>query len=166
MPGIIEDHEERLQILEAARRGVNTEITTRIDQFSAELEAQSRRLTLMEANHTGLQHNEIQALGRRVTQVETRVNTTIDDAAAKIDALGVDTRAWVDEIKAEFRQQLSEVRLEWINDLTREATYVTGEIRDIVAHIDLLDDWYMRHATWDAQPWYVRWWRRIKGESP
>ena len=177
MPGIIEDHEARLKILEEVRRGINTEITNQITAFSATLEGQSRRLTLMEANHTGLQHDEIEAIGRRVHQVEVNTVATLDSIAQTQAALGEDVRAWVDELKNSINAEITLTRNEFRASLQNTIFKIEATDGRVIAAMEAqrvrfhdrtkkLEDWHARQTAWDALPWWKRWWKRLRGERP
>ena len=169
MPGIIEDHEERLKVLEAARRGVHGEISARLTQFENDLGGQARRLTTMETHHTGLQHNEIEALGRRVHAVEVRSVEKLDSIAAAQEVLGVDTRAWIDEVKADLRREVDAAKRALSYDILmlQEAQSKTNtNSRDLKRRVEVWESWHERQEAWNALPWWRRWWKRLRGERP
>ena len=166
MPGIIEDHEARLRILEEVRRGINSEITNQITAFSATLEGQSRRLTTMEDHHTGLQHDEIQAIGRRVHQVEVSTATTLEGIAQTQTALGEDVRLWVEELRIEFDAAIKATNYRIEATEGRVIAAMAVQRARFHDRTKRLEDWYDRQLTWDARPWWRRLWRRLRGERP
>ena len=166
MAGIIEDHEERLQGLEKLRRDVSAEVSAKITQFENDLGGQARRLSVMETHHTSLQHNEIEALGRRIHQVETSTVTKLNDVALTQEALGVDTRAWVEDLKTTLREEFKFtcnqiVASQQHADATVEAQRVRFHTR-----ITAWETWHAAQGAWNALPWWKRWWKRLRGERP
>ena len=166
MAGIIEDHEARLQILEAVRRGINSEITSQISKFASDLEAHSRRLTLMEANHTGLQHNEIAALGRRVHAVEVDIVGRLNKVGEDQAVLGADTRQLIETIQQECQAAIT-AEIERITSVTnRQNDELTNQLDKAFAVIVKQDIWIKRQEAWSSQSWWRRWWKRLRGEKP
>ena len=165
MAGIIEDHEARLQVLEAVRRGINSEITAQITKFAADLEGQSRRLTTMEANHTGLQHNEIAAMGRRVHAVEVNTVTTLDKVALDQQALGIDVKAWIAELKDACDHNYQGTN-EYIRTLNDAQSRLLERTRGLSDRVSEWEAWLTAQTMWNEQPWWRRWWRRLRGEQP
>lgn len=180
MPGIIEDHEERLQVLEGSRRGVHTDVRDKLTSFSEALEAQARRLTVMEANHTGLQHGEVEALSRRVASMERALQgfqRAVDNVAehGRVHQADVDRRT--EQFVAEFQSSLNvtqafqAVAIEGYQRKTLEGLEAQRkQVQDLFdsmsARVAELEMREAVRAAWAAQPWWARWWRRIKGERP
>ena len=123
-------------------------------RLETEHEALGRRVHAMEGESNQAQHGEIQALGRRVSKIE-----------------GFDERvAVLHEEQGQLREELPLLRVEI--DRSRDAILVAVAAAmeaQKAAHdsrLAQLEAWYTREQEWAAQPWYVRWWRRMKGQQP
>lgn len=162
--GIIEDHEARLGVLELARRGVHSEITDKIDGFAATLEGQSRRLTAMEANHAGIQKSELDGMGRRVARVEEALTKIQGDQ----DTQDVNFAGLVDEVtrnRIDHNDRHAELMVRF-EALSKQSHATTLRLSEVMLRLMIADEYIRKHRAWDAQPWWKRWWRRIRGEYP
>lgn len=130
-------------------------------RLTAEHQAIGRRMHAIESESNQAQHHEIQALGRRVSAIED-----LNERVSKLrDALG----ALIGQQAVSHQEAINGVRIDLL-----QVQAALGQMRaQMEAHHDrssgriaALEAWYVAQQTWNAQPWWVRWWRRIKGERP
>lgn len=130
-------------------------------RLEAEHQALGRRMHAIESESNQAQHGEIQALGRRVSAIEelgARVDSLRDALSSLIGQQAITQQEGLNVLKVE----LSVIRGQ-VGALTAA---LEGQRDNFSARMVMLEERESARIRWDAQPWYVRWWRRIKGERP
>lgn len=132
---------DRLAVFEADR-----------DRVEAEGAALSRRMHAVESESNQAQHGEIQALGRRVAKVE-ELDTTVRAISGLLTEEAI-ARSAQDEV---LLREVNAMKDALLNTM---ATAFAAQDKELLA----LKGWRSAQEAWDAQPWYRRWWRLLRGE--
>lgn len=162
--GIIEDHEARLGVLEASRRGYIPEITHQIEALKADLDSMRDKLVWMEQHHTGIQHSEIDRFRNRVNLVEGTVKDINDRVAEAIGEWEVSLSHLEDAINT----LLSSVNVgDMFQSVARESMErrFTAALTHVVTRLSTLEEWMTDYKAWRALPWWKRLWLTLRGKQ-
>ena len=162
--GVLEDLAQSIELLRerterhsehqspAALQSLQDKLRENQDRLEAEHGALGRRMHAIESESNQAQHGEILALGRRVEKLEglpTVLETSLQAAEQSLRA----------QFTAMIEAQPAPI-------LAAVTALLEAQQKVMLQHLSPLEDWLTRELVWNIQPWWKRWWRRLKGERP
>lgn len=172
--GVMEDFMSRVE--ENWRRQFDV-LDRQLVDFKNEHAALGRRVHQIAQNSAGVQHEEIDALGRAVKRN--------DEALALVRGKAVDLSDHLARLEQEHKQvsvslhRDIEVLTAGLNDLTRtmaiqESAHLVlvghhaatvARLDEVSAEVDALLKWQQTTTAWNALPWWKRWWETIRRQK-
>ena len=166
--GVFEDLELRVSRIEDLKLYRLDEMFLKLEAMHKEIAVLSRKIQIVEENLPAKVHSEVEALGRRVHNVETTWDISrigilesnqqkiIDDCRAYLnDNLNTATVGWNDKIDSIIQayNQQDEANKFYLAAMTKSLSTISLELQDI----------HDKKLEWQSLSWWKRLWFTIKG---
>ena len=180
LPERLHDLDRRVNQFEAAQSSAARVLREELNSFRPEMGriasehgALSRRVGAIERDSVGTQNAEIEALGRRIGTLEAAPSLKPDLLALSVlcdeqrAALAVERGrmdAQVEAYEGLRGRQAAQATALWESAAAIETG--RGQQTSLDARIAFWEAWHARQTVWNAQRFWKRWWRRLRGERP
>ena len=168
---LFEDLEERVARIEALKLYRLDDLNQAVLDLKKQEAALGRRVQLAEENLPHQVHAEVEAIGRRLHTIEDTwdkgqlqgLQEAYGEVVGRVDEHTHDTTHTHD--LAHTHDTTHEHDLSHTHDTTHTHDLSHSHV-NLEQRLASLEEEFAQRKTWDAQPWYQRWWRRLKGEQP